>query len=82
MIHIGHSRVGPGDLIHGSETSIGPLDHELWVFSGQNHFFVFPGSCTYAFNFFQLFFVGGTRVASKLHKLPMYRCVARHVTEI
>ena len=41
MIHIGHSRVGPGDLIHGSRTSIGPLDHELWVFSGQTQLFLF-----------------------------------------
>ena len=44
--------------------------------------FVFPGNHTYAKNFFQNFFKGTVRVASKLEEPAMRRCLHGHVTEI
>ena len=44
--------------------------------------FVFPGSHTYAKNFFQNFFKGTVRVGSKLEEPAMRWCLNGHVTEI
>ena len=41
----------------------------------ETTFFVFPGYHAYAFDFFELFLFGHSRVASKLAKPTMYRCV-------
>ena len=58
MIHIQNSRVGPEDPRYGSETSVRPLGHELWVVLGQTQLFLFfqapaPTHLTFS-NFFFL----------------------------